>query len=46
MRQKIQSALPEREFDAEFVLEFEGKKIDSSVTSITAENGWLTLTLQ
>lgn len=46
MRQKIQSALPEKEFDAAFVLEFEDKKIDAAVTSITAENGWLTLTLQ
>lgn len=46
MRQKIQSALPEREFDADFVLEREEKKINMSITSISAENGWLTLTLE
>lgn len=46
MRQKIQSALPEKELDASFVLEHEDRKIDMTVDSISAKDGWLTITLK
>ena len=45
MRQKIQSALPERELDATFELEQRGRKVALSVTHISAEAGWLTVTM-
>lgn len=46
MRQKIQSALPEREFDAAWELDYEKRKISVTLTGISANNGWLTLLFQ
>ncbi len=46
MRQNIQKALPEREFDATFEVEQDEKKVQMSITSIDADNGWLTITLE
>lgn len=46
MRQNIQKAIPERELDATFEIEREGKKFNLKITSIDADNGWLSLTLE
>lgn len=46
MRQNIQKALPEKEFDASFEIERDNKKISMNITSIDADNGWLTITLE
>ena len=46
MRQKIQSAIPEKEYDAGFEFKQEQKSVKLKVTSITAENGWLAVTIE
>lgn len=46
MRQKIQSALPEKELDASFVVEQDNKKINLKISAIKAENGWLSISLE
>jgi len=46
MRQKIQSALPERTIDGTLHLKIENKSLDLSVTDLSAEAGWLTIGLK
>lgn len=46
MRQKIQSALPERTIDSTFEIETNNKKIRMNIASIEAYGGWLTLKLK
>ncbi len=46
MRQNIQKALPEKEFDASFEVEQDEKKISMNITSIDADNGWLSIVLE
>lgn len=46
MRQKIQSALPERTVDAGMDVEQNNKKVHMNVTRISVGGGWLTLTVQ
>jgi hypothetical protein len=43
MRANIQRSIPERSFDGKINIEQENKKITLDVTSIEAENGWLTV---
>ena len=46
MRSKIESTLPERDFKAEFDFEREGKVIKMKISELTADNGWLSLTIE
>ncbi|WP_437202547.1 hypothetical protein [Planctomicrobium sp. SH664] len=46
MRQKIQAALPERTLENKFVVNQNGKTVNLSMTGLSADAGWLTITLQ
>lgn len=46
MRQKIQSALPEQDVDAVFEVDNQGKKVQLRITGLSANAGWLTVTME
>lgn len=46
MRQKIQSAIPEKDFDADFEFKRDERTVNLKVTAINAHNGWLSVTIE
>lgn len=46
MRQKIQTSIPEQNVDAVFDIENQGKMVHLKITNLTANAGWLTVTME